>query len=159
MGQIHYSGTTVRMVAGLMATGIAMCTPSLQANASLDSRTVPHPEWAQLSGQIEQTSVVSADGRESFEAILRPTEGGRVTVDFGTAATGSFRPQRDDFIHVRGTAIEREGQVTIVAHEVYAQGKVFSIHRDDNTRAKGQEPKSGSGPSIAPSPAAPTPSR
>ena len=66
---------------------------SARRGSDLDSRTVPHPEWAQISGQIEQTSTVqSKNGDASVRALIRPTERGHVTVDFGTAAAGSFRP-------------------------------------------------------------------
>jgi hypothetical protein len=69
--------------------------------SSLDSRTVPHPEWAQISGQIERTSTIGSNNEDaSLRAIIRLSEGGHVTVDFGTAAGSSFQPKTDDFIHV-----------------------------------------------------------
>ena len=125
----------------------------------LDSRTVPHPEWAQISGQIEQTSELrSKNGDALLRAIMRPTEGGHVTVDFGPAAASSFRPKQDDFIHVRSEAIEREGQVTMIAREVYAEGKVFPIQQGDEAAAEAAESGAGrSEESLSPSPAAPAP--
>ena len=79
-----------------------------------------------------------------------------MTVDFGTAAAGSFRPKQDDFIHVRGEAIEKEGQVTMIAREVYAEGRVFSIQQSDQAAGEAeQKPAAASEESFSPSPAAP----
>jgi len=109
---------------------------TIRTDPSLDSRTIPHPDWVQISGQIEQTTVVSARNGDQLWAILRPTEGGRMPVDLGPAhGKGSFQPKRDDFIQVRGKAIEREGQMTIIAKEIFAEGKLFSIHRTDEATA------------------------
>ena len=107
-----------------------------RTNPPLDSRTIPHPDWVQISGQIEQTAVVSARNGDQLWAILRPSEGSRMPIDLGPAhGKGSFQPKRNDFIQVRGRAIEREGQVTIIAKEVFAKGKLFSIHRTDEESA------------------------
>lgn len=107
-----------------------------RTDPSLDSKTIPHPDWVQIRGQIEQTAVVSARSGDQLWAILRPTEGGRMPVDLGPAhGKGSFQPKRNDFIQVRGRAIEREGQVTIIAKEVFTKGKLFSIHRNDEAAA------------------------
>jgi hypothetical protein len=160
MLKMKHEAARGRVLAGLLLTSIGMAALQVQAATSLDSRTVPQPEWAQISGQIERTSIESAkDGSDSsLRAIVRPIEGGRVTVDFGPVATDSFQPKPDDYIHVRGTAIEREGQVTIFAHEVYAEGKVFSIPRTDRPAQDAAQGSSSSGASFPPSPAAPTPS-
>lgn len=84
-------------------------------SSALDSRTVPHPEWTQISGQIERTSTVGPNnGDASVGAIIRLSEGAHVAVDFGTAVVSSFRQQMDDFIRVRGQAIEKEGQVIVI---------------------------------------------
>jgi len=147
-----------RLAAPIVLSGALF---AVQAAASLDSRTIPHPEWKQISGHVEQTPVVGANrGSESLQAIVDPVEGGRVTVDFGPVTTGSFRPKARDYIHVRGKAIEREGQVTILAEEVIAEGKVFSIERmEAAAQDTGQSTTTDSPVVIPPSPAAPAPSR
>ena len=87
----------MHVLAGLTAIVVGLALSSNGANSArrgsdLDSRTVPHPEWAQISGQIEQTSTVqSKNGDASVRTLIRPTEGGHVTVDFGTAAAGQNR--------------------------------------------------------------------
>lgn len=53
------------VLAGLTAivVGLPMSSDgadSARRGSDLDSRTVPHPEWAQISGQIEQTSTVQS---------------------------------------------------------------------------------------------------
>jgi hypothetical protein len=134
---------------------------AVKAAAVLVSRTIPHPEWAQISDQIEQTAVIRADrGSESLQTTLRPSEGGRVTFDFGAVTTGSFRPKANDCIHVRGKAIEQEGHVTILGQEVYAEGKVFSIDRGEAAAQDTGQASPADGPgAFPPSPAAPAPSR
>lgn len=153
------------MLAGM--TGIIMVLPMPSSGADsgrhsspLDSRTVPHPEWAQISGQIERTSTAGPNnGDASVRAIIRLSEGGHVAVDFGAAAVSSFRPKMDDFIHVRGEAIEKEGQLIVIAREVYAEGQVFRIpQRDETALEPTGQPGRASGESSPPlSPAAPAP--
>ena len=62
-----------------------------------------------------------------------------MTVDFGTAAAVSFRPKQDDFIHPRGEAIEKEGQVTMIAREVHAEGRLFSIQQSDQAAGEAEQ--------------------
>jgi hypothetical protein len=126
-------------------------------STSLDSRTIPHPDWVQISGQIDETSVgKSQSGEEYVRAIVRSTEGGRVLVDLGPPRSGSFEPRHNDFIHVRGKGIEHNGQVTIIANEVYGQGRVFRIERNEQAAAAiADESIAPTGQAFAPSPAAP----
>jgi hypothetical protein len=148
-----------RIAAGLILTGFAVLAPSVASQAALDSRTIPHPEWAQISGQVEQTSVVKADsGSDTLQATLRLSKGGHVMADFGAVGAGSYTPKAEDFIHVRGKAVQREGQVTILAEEVYAEGRVHSIHRDE-TETEPQATASPRGGDVPLSPAAPSPHR
>jgi hypothetical protein len=89
---------------------------------------------------------------------MRPVEGGHVTVDFGSAAASTFRPKTDDYVHVRGEAIEKQGAVTVIAREVIAEGKVFAIQQSDQAaRESAEQPPGASEESFPLSPAAPAP--
>ncbi len=107
-----------------------MKSPS-PAATPLDSRTVPHPEWVQVSGQIEETRTVAPGGQqEQLLAVLRPVEGGQVIVDLGPVrALGPIRLQDKDYVHVRGTPAESGRHPMIIAHELIADGKVIEIKR------------------------------
>jgi hypothetical protein len=123
-------------------------SPAREASA-LDSRTIPHPEWVQVSGQIEETRTVAPGGQqEQLLAVLRPVEGGRVIVDLGPVRSlGSIHLQDNDYLHVRGTPSESGRHRMIIAHEIIADGKVVSVQRPPDavppvtsqSRAEGQE--------------------
>lgn len=165
--QIHRTPTMTshkQVRRGLVLAAIAVAfggvpTMGQAADVTLDSRTIPHADWVQLSGQIEDSSVISDERGDRLWAILRPSEGGRVAIDFGpTGGTGGFHAKRDDFIHVRGKAIEKDGNVTIIAKEVFAEGHIFSLKRNDAIAAERDEAIGMSGlESFEPSPAAPPP--
>ena len=130
-----------------------------ERGARLDSRTIPHPDWVQVSGQIERTvRVQHHNGNEYLQAIVRPSEGGRVAVDFvPVEATRELRLERDDFIHVRGDVTSQDGDLMVIAREIYSEGKVIAINRKERD---GQPPgQVATGDSVMPSPAAPIPQR
>jgi hypothetical protein len=162
-------GNTMRWHKRLLVTGVAAGVSAFAALVqagnpeigTFDSRTVPYPDWVQVSGQIEQLSVVSAKvGGQHRRATIRPTEGGQIAVDLGPAdGNDSFQPKQNDFIHIRGKAIEREGKRTIIAKEVFAEGKIFSIRGNDEEAAAVEDDATSPGQSVPPSPAAPAPQR
>jgi hypothetical protein len=138
-----------------------------ERGARLDSRTIPHPDWVQVSGQIERTARVKHDnGTEYVQAIVRPSEGGRVAVDFGPVeATDAVRLEHDDFVHVRGNVRSQDGDLMVIAREIHSEGKVIPIHRNEemNVPQKDREGRPAgqvaTGDSVMPSPAAPIPQR
>jgi hypothetical protein len=100
-----------------------------RAQAPLDSRTVPHPDWVQVSGQIQHTAVVKREGGEkNIIAMLAPAEGGRIMVDLGPAENlASVTLDETDHVHVRGKPVPSGGELIIVAGELYADGKIIAI--------------------------------
>ncbi|HJT20816.1 MAG TPA: hypothetical protein VJ746_10115, partial [Nitrospira sp.] len=102
-----------------------------RAQAPLDSRTVPHPDWVQVSGQIQHTAVVKREGGgNNIIAMLAPAEGGRIMVDLGPADNlASVTLDEKDHVHVRGRPVPSGGELIIVAGELYADGKIIPIPR------------------------------
>lgn len=133
--------------------GAALDVPESQ----LDSRTVPHGDWVQVSGEVQQTMTVRPDGEhEQMVAMLQPVEGGQIVVDLGPAANlGSVRLQDKDYIHVRGTPLQQGGTVMILAGELIADGKVIPIQREDKQAPPVRVPSGKSLNQIKPHPAAP----
>ncbi len=157
---------------GLLMVTVGVCARGASAEtaergARLDSRTIPHPDWVQVSGQIERTERVKHhNGTEYLQAIVRPSEGGRVAVDFGPVeATDAVRLEHDDFVHVRGNVASQDGDLMVVAREIYSEGKVIPIHRNEEMNVPEKKIEGGpagqvtTGDSIKPSPAAPVPHR
>lgn len=132
---------------------------SVKSAAPLDSRTVPHPDWVQVSGQIQETRTAKqADQPERLIALLQPVEGGRITVDLGPAdrLTALTLDNRDS-IHVRGTAVQAGDTRMIVAGEIIADGKVIPIERSSAQRPAAMPENDSTASPVAPSPAAPSP--
>src|SRR5215217_3014136 len=104
---------------------------SQERSAPLDSRTIPHPNWVQVSGQIAETVTMKPDGQpDQLMARLDPVEGGRVVVDLGPAdKLSAVKLEPKDHIHVRGPVLKNGNTRTIIAGEVIADGKVISIER------------------------------
>ena len=154
-------GLTVTAFAGWASAETA------ERGARLDSRTIPHPDWVQVSGQIERTARVKhQNGTEYLQAIVRPSEGGRVAVDFGPVeATDTVRLERDDFVHVRGNVKSQDGDLMVIAREMFSEGKVIPINRSEELNVPQKDidgPPVGqvaAEDSIIPSPAAPIPQR
>jgi hypothetical protein len=116
------------------------------ADASrLDSRTIPHPEWVQVSGQIEETVRMKPDGQnDRLLVLLQPVEGGRVVVDLGAAdGLESVRLEEHDYIHVRGTPLQNGKQRTIIAGELIADGKVVPIEREPGSTTTAARAETG----------------
>lgn len=144
----------------LSSQGAALDVPP----STLDSRTIPHGDWVQVSGEIQHTMKVRPEGdQEQLMAMLQPVEGGQIVVDLGPAANlGAVHLQDKDYIHVRGTPLQQGETMMIVAGEIIADGKMIPIQRET-----GHMPSAGaqSGPATAghatdqftPSRAAPSP--
>jgi len=137
-------GIAVLGLAGFQAAIPAIGPPGFGAMGSaataaeLDSRTIPHPNWVQVSGEIEQTVRVRPEGkREQLVAMVKPVEGGHIAVDLGPAENlKAIHLENKDNIHVRGTPVNSGNTWIIVAGELYADGKVIPIRRD-----AGQDPR------------------
>ena len=129
--------------------------------SALDSRTVPHRDWVQVSGEVQQTMKVRPDGEhEQLVAMLRPVEGGRIVVDLGPAANlGAIKLQDKDYIHVRGTPLQQGDTIMIVAGELIADGKLISIQREEKPLPPVSVPSGQSMDQVKPHPAAPSASR
>lgn len=128
-----------------------------RSSTGLDSRTIPHPDWVQVSGQIVETVTIQPEGQDNqLMAMLQPVEGGRIVVDLGPVDNlGSVRLENRDYIHVRGPALQHGNTKTIIAGELIADGKLIPIQR-----APGQEPPATAQAApqfeqMTPSPAAP----
>jgi hypothetical protein len=122
-----------------------------------DSRTVPHGEWVQVSGEIQQTAKVRSDGgQEQLMALLEPVEGGRIMIDLGPVANlESVQLQDKDYIHVRGTPLQQGDTVMIVAGEIIADGKMLPIRRDQGQTPRAASPSEKRADQVPPHPAAP----
>jgi hypothetical protein len=100
-----------------------------------DSRQVPHPEWTQVSGEIEESQMVAAANDENnvdrLIVKLKAVEGGSIIADLGDAARlHGLELQEKDYIHVRGEMTQRRGAQVLVARELIADGKAITISRD-----------------------------
>ncbi|HEU4684051.1 MAG TPA: hypothetical protein VFS39_06075 [Nitrospira sp.] len=126
-----------RMVSAIVVLAVAAGSAVVRAEektaGSLDSRTVPHPEWVQVSGQIQHTATVKREGgAEHVIARLRLPEGGQVMVDLGPAQNvASVSLDQQDYVHVRGLPVQTGEEVTIQAGELYADGKVIHIQQPE----------------------------
>jgi len=99
--------------------------------ARLDSRIIPHPDWVQVSGQIEETVTMKPDGQpDQLVAMLQPVEGGRIAVDLGPAdKLSAVKLEPREHIHVRGPVLKNGNMRTVIAGEIIAEGKVIPIER------------------------------
>ncbi len=125
--------------------------------ARLDFRIIPHPDWVQVSGQIEETVTMKPDGQsDQLIAMLQPVEGGRITVDLGPAdklTTVKLEPR--DHIHVRGPVLKNGNIRTVIAGEIIAEGKVIPIERGAGYAPPVTAPSDGETRQMMLSPAAP----
>ena len=131
---------------------------SQERSGPLDSRTIPHPDWVQVSGQIAETVTMKPDGQpDQLMARLDPVEGGRVVVDLGPADNlSAVRLEPKNHIHVRGPVLKNGNTRTIIAGEVIADGKVISIERALGSVPQPQAAEGETGHMLL-SPAAPAP--
>ena len=131
---------------------------SLERSGPLDSRTIPHPDWVQVSGQIEETVTIKPDGQpDQLMARLESVEGGRVVVDLGPAdKLSAVILQPKDHIHVRGPVLKNGYTRTIIAGELIADGRVISIQRAPESIPQPLAAEGETGQMIL-SPAAPAP--
>jgi len=127
-------------------------------SARLDSRTVPHPDWVQVSGQIQETRTAKqADQTDRLIALLQPVEGGRIIVDLGPAdQLSAVTLETRDYIHVRGMAVQTGDTSMIVAGEIIADGKVIPIERSSAQDSAAQSQIDPAHSRMSPSPAAPS---
>ena len=104
---------------------------SQEQPARLDSRIIPHPDWVQVSGQIQETLTMKPDGQpDQLVAMLEPVEGGRIAVDLGPAdQLTAVKLEPRDHIHVRGPVLKSGNTRTVIAGEIIAEGKVIPIER------------------------------
>ena len=144
---------TISTTGPTMAHSAALDVPE----SALDSRTVPHRDWVQVSGEIQQTMKVRPDGvHEQMVAMLQPVEGGRILIDLGPAAKlGSIKLQDKDYIHVRGTPLQQGETVMIVAGELIADGKLIPIEREEKPLPPAGMPSGPPMNQVKPHPAAP----
>jgi hypothetical protein len=136
-----------------------------QPSGPPDSRQVPHPDWTQISGEIEERQMVPAGNEENnvdrLIVKLKAVEGGPVIVDLGDAARlHGVELQDKDYIHVRGEMTRQGDTQVLVARELIADGKAMTIPRDRlrrgpadisglidaTTEAEQATPKSPAGP-------------
>lgn len=154
---------------GLMSiAALAMIagTPSLSRSAALDvppskldSRTVPHGDWVQISGEIQQTMKVQPEGgQEHMMAMIQPVEGGQIVVDLGPAASlGSIHLQDKDYVHVRGTPVQQGDRTMIMAREIIADGKMVPIQQEAGQTSSASTQSNAARPDqVRPHPAAPS---
>jgi len=136
---------------------VASQAGSQEQPARLDSRIIPHPDWVQVSGQIEETVRMKPDGQsDQLIAMLQPVEGGRIAVDLGPAdQLTTVRLEPRDHIHVRGPVLKNGNMRTVIAGEIIAEGKVITIERAAGHAPPVTAPADGETGHMRLSPAAP----
>lgn len=134
---LYVVGMTLFLIAGFQAAtacGRHHTDTSARSDgrsAQLDSRTIAHPDWVQVSGHIEETRTITPQGQPAqLLAVLKPVEGGRVIVDLGPVDNlGSVQLQEREYLHVRGNPAQSGQHPMIIAGEIIADGKVIPITR------------------------------
>jgi hypothetical protein len=103
--------------------------PGKSADKSLDSRTLAHPEWTQVSGEVEEVQTVSKHDKPGRLVVkLKAIEGGPIIADLGEAAQlNNLELQQRDYIHVRGHMTKQGNNQVLLARELIADGKVICI--------------------------------
>lgn len=99
-----------------------------RSSTGLDSRTIPHPDWVQVSGQIVETVTIQPEGQGN---------------------------QLMDYIHVRGPALQHGNTKTIIAGELIADRKLIPIQRVPGQEPPATAQAAPQSEQMTPSPAAP----
>jgi hypothetical protein len=111
------------VLAGENSDGSSATKAEETTTSRLDSRNLPHPDWVQVSGEVEGKQMLIREGEpDRLIVMLKAIEGGIVRADLGAASGLEHVELQDhDYIHVRGPMSTRGTNQMLVAGEIIAE--------------------------------------